>query len=183
MTAAPAPSRPFSARQIVAGVAGTLALAIVARYTFGGALIASLGMAIASLIVRRQGRRLTRVSSWVGAVAAVEIALIGIVIFGATRLPDGSFQQIKHAVDSSQANPPPPPAWLERVAPGASARARVNRNSQQFGSGFATWALVVGTFFLTGMVATFVGTLGWLVALPLAYAITGRWIGSDLERG
>jgi hypothetical protein len=177
--------RSSQGKQIVAGVVGTFGLALSARYTFGVALVASLGLAVASVTVRRRGRSLTRVSSWVGAVVAVEVALIGIVAFGATRLPAGSFQQIKHTMDSSQANPPPPPAWLERIAPGATARsnARASASTGQLGGAFGAWALVVGAVFITGMIATFVGTVGWLATLPLAYAITGRWIGSNLEHG
>jgi hypothetical protein len=29
-----------------------------------------------------------------------------------------------------------------------------------------------------GLLTGFIGTLGWLATLPLAYAISGHWIGS-----
>jgi hypothetical protein len=178
----PAPRRP-DARRIVAGVTGVAALLLAAAFTLGGALVAAIGVAVAAVIARRRGRHLSGASSWIAAVAAVMVVLIGVSGFSAASAPAGTLRQIRHTMDSSQANPPPAPAWLDRIAPGATARANARRSaaSGNLESAFGVWALVVGTVFLIGMVAGFVGTVGWLAALPLGYAITGRWIGSRPE--
>jgi MFS family permease len=178
----PAPRRP-DARRIVAGVAGVAALVVAAVFTLGGALVAAIGIAVAAAIARRRGRRLSGASSWIAAVAAVAVVLIGVSGFTAARVPAGTLGQIRHAMDSSQANPPPAPAWLDRIAPGATARANARRSaaSGNLEGAFGIWAMVVGTVFLIAMVAGFVGTVGWLATLPLGYAITGRWIGSPAE--
>ncbi len=171
------------AKRIVAGVAGVAALLLAASFTFGGALVAAIGIAVTAAIARRRGRRLSGVSSWVAAVVAVTVALIGVFSFTAAIVPAGTLGQIKHAMDSSQANPRPAPAWLDRIAPGATARANARRSPASGGleGAFGIWAIVVGTVFLIGMVAGFVGTVGWLATLPLGYAVTGRWIGSHPE--
>jgi len=169
----------FDGKQIIAGVGGTLALAVAARYTFGGALIAASGMAIAGLIARRRRRPLSRPGSWVGAVAAVAVALVLLVGGGLTMAPKGTLSGIKRAMDTTKVEQKPPPAWLERLAPGAAARA--NRPPIQLGEGFEIWALVMGSLIGIGMLAGFVGSVGWVASLPLAYAITGHWIGAKPE--
>jgi hypothetical protein len=173
-----------TAKRVVAGLAGAAALVLAASFTFGGALVAAAGVAVGSAISRGRGRRLSRGVSWVAAVVAVEVALIGFLGFAALRAPSHTFSDIKHAMDSSQANPSPPPAWLERIAPGTAARSRAERSAMSgpVGGAFGVWAIVVGSVFFSGMLSALVGTLGWLATLPLAYGVTGRWIGSPAEQ-
>jgi hypothetical protein len=157
--APPLPSvRRSNAKRIVAGVAGGVALLLAASFTLGGALVAAIGIAVTAAIARRRGRRLSGASSWIAAVAAVAVVLIGALGFTAARVPAGTLGQIRHAMDSSQANPPPAPAWLDRVAPGATARANARRSpaSGNLEGAFGIWAIVVGTVFLIAMVAGFV---------------------------
>ncbi len=177
----PAPRR-ADGRRIVAGVAGVAALLLAALFTFGGALVAAIGIGVGSAIARERGRRLTRASSWVAAVTAVGIVLIGFFGFEAARMDAGAVRQFRQTMDSSEAHRPPPPAWLERIAPGTAARASVRSPANPtVEAAFGVWAMVVGTVFGAGIVACFAGTVGWLATLPLAYALTGSWIGSRPE--
>jgi hypothetical protein len=168
------------AKRIVAGVAGVAALLLAASFTFGGALVAAIGIGVGSAIARERGRRLTRGSSWVAAVVAVGVVVIGFFGFQAARMDAGAVRQFRHAMDSSEAHPTPPPAWLERIAPGTAARASARKTpaNATVQAAFGVWAIVVGTMLVAAVFACFVGTVGWLATLPVGYAVTGRWIGS-----
>jgi hypothetical protein len=179
--APPAPSgeRP-RAKRLVAGVAGVAALLLAASFTFGGALVAAIGIGVGSAIARERGRRLTRGSSWVAAVVAVGLVVVGFFGIQAARTDAGTIKRFRDAMDSSATHPTPPPAWLERIAPGAAARASARRTpaNATVQTAFGVWAIVVGTALVAAVIACFVGTVGWLATLPLGYAFTGRWIGS-----
>jgi hypothetical protein len=178
-------ARRRDAKRIVVGIAGCLALLLVSTLTLGGALVAAIGMGVGSMIARKRGKRLTRTASWVSAVAAVVIVLLGLVGFTAARLDRQAVnKEFRHAMDSVRALPPrPPPAWLKRLAPGAAARAsaRNTPDNPTLDAAAGIWALVVGMTMFATIAAVTVGTIGWLATLPLAYAITGRWIGSRGE--
>jgi uncharacterized membrane protein YgcG len=167
--------------RVVAGIGGLLALAIAARFTFGAALLAPIGMAVASAIVRKRHHVLTRRTTWAGAVIAVGVVLICATAIPLAFVPAGTFAQIQRTADSVSAAPqPPPPAWLERIAPGASASSAAQRRpSGALGSAFNVWAMVVGSVFVTAILSAFIGTIGWAVSLPLVYAFTGRWLPSS----
>jgi hypothetical protein len=174
-----APRRRTS-RQVVAGVCGTILLIVAGVITLGGAVIAVIGIVVAALIARKRSRTLSKPLSWLAAGLSVQLVLLAISGYGMLKAPGGMMTTIQHAMDSSRANPPPPPAWLDRIAPRASARARAARTSPSpaFNSpSFAATALVVTSIFGAGILGAIIGTVGWLVAFPLAYAVTGRWLG------
>ena len=178
----PPPTAPRSrtSRQIVAGVCGTILLIVAAVVTLGGAVIAVIGIAVAALIARQRSRTLSRPVSWLAAGLSVQLALLAVTGYGVLKAPAGMMTTIQHAMDSSKTNPPPPPAWLDRISPGASARARAARTSPSpaFNSpSFTATALVFSSIFGAGILGAIIGTVGWLVAFPLAYALTGRWLG------
>ncbi len=171
-------SREFDTGRMLAGAIGTMAIAVTARYTYGGVLLAPLGMAIAAWIARRRGRSTSKLTSWLAAIAAIWVVVVGALGVMALKAPPGSLSSIQHAADSIQTATPkrPPPAWLERIAPGSTARANAGQ-PMPIGQNMAV-PLVIGALFSVGLLATFLGSLGWLATMPLAYAITGRWIGS-----
>ncbi len=176
------PIRRTKAKRIVAGVAGVAALLLAASFTFGGALVAAIGVGVGSAIARERGRRLTRASSWTAAVVAVGVVVIGFFGIEGARLDAGAVSRFRYTMDSSEAHPLPPPAWLERIAPGAAARAASRGPANTtVETAFGVWAIVVGTAFVGALTACFVGTVGWLATLPIGYAVTGRWIGSRPE--
>jgi hypothetical protein len=96
------PHTTSNGRRIAAGILGVAALAFVARYTVGGALLAPVGIFVARLLTRRGNRRLSRPWSWFAAVVAVEIALLGVGAYAAMHAPPGTLSQIQHATDSAQ---------------------------------------------------------------------------------
>jgi hypothetical protein len=176
------PIRRPKVKRIVAGVAGLAALLLAASFTFGGALVAAIGIGVGSAIARERGRRLTRASSWTAAVVAVGVVVIGFFGVEGARLDAGAVRRFRQTMDSSESHRPPPPAWLERIAPGAAARASARGPTDPtVETAFGVWAIVVGTAFAGGMMACLIGTVGWLATLPLGYALTGRWIGSRPE--
>jgi hypothetical protein len=167
--------------RVVAGCGGTLALLIAAVFTGGGALLAPIGMAVAAAIARRRHDALSRRASWLGAVLAVGVVLIVIGSVVVASAPTGTFAQVQHSADSASAMAKPP-AWLERVAPGASAPAAQVRPHGTWGRALSIWTMVTGGLIGCAILAALIGTLGWLASLPLAYALTGGWLGAEGSR-
>jgi hypothetical protein len=167
--------------RVIAGCGGVLALLIATLFTGGLALSAPIGMAVAAAIARRRHDALSRGASWLGAVLAVGAVLIVIGSVVVASAPTGTFAQIQHSADSASATAKPP-AWLERVAPGASAPGAQVRPHGAWGGAFSIWTMVTGGLIGCAILAALIGTLGWLASLPLAYAITGGWLGADGSR-
>jgi hypothetical protein len=162
--------------RIVAALLGIVALVITAIVTGGGTVGALLGVAVAAIIASKQRRGLTRRASWLGAVigSGVALACVGAMLFGA--LPRGSYAQIQRSVDSASATAKPP-AWLERVAPGSGATVvKQPKPASGFARAFQLWASITGVVIALAFFAAIVGSLGWLVTLPLAFAWRGQWL-------
>jgi hypothetical protein len=181
-TMTPEPLASHVSRAFVA-IAGGALLITAAVFTFGLALLAPIGMIAARYIVRRQNSSLTLGTSWLGAASSVAITLVAVVLFLVTQMPKGTFATIQHGADSASVASAkrPPPAWLERVAPGVTARTRAKPVA---GNGvvthaFTVWTLVVGGVFAYTMFAVVIGTAGWVPSLLLSFAFTGRWIPSS----
>jgi hypothetical protein len=174
----------MSGKRAGAAVGGGIALVVVTVITLGTALLALLGMWIASLMMRRQNEPSTRFTSWLGAVYGVGMV---IMIAGAAAMvnltvgnKDPAYQRTLDSVSVASRNKPPP-AWMERIAPGTAARARakpVDPGSKAFAlmgiGGAIIGAVMFGTF--AGML---IGTLTWAACLPLYFAINGRKLGES----
>lgn len=162
----------------VVAIVGAALLTIVAKYTFGLALLAPIGMIAARYIVRRQNSNLTLGTSWLGAASSVAVTLVTIVLFLVTQMPRGTFASIQRGTDSASVASAkvPPPAWLERIAPGTTARARAKPASRTVTHAFTIWTIVVGGVFAYSVFAVVIGTAGWVPSLLLSFAFTGRWI-------
>jgi len=136
-------------------------------------------MLLAGIIARRRHRPLTRGTSWVGAVltASVAMALYTGIVF--VRTPPAAREKFQHTVDSISAvqRNAPPPAWIERLAPGtAKAKSSTLTNKMAGSRAFTIWMSLVGDAVLSIWFGAIVGTLGWAAGLLLAYAFTGRWL-------
>jgi ABC-type sulfate transport system permease component len=108
-------------------------------------------------------------------VLAVGVALVIVGGLIVVRIPTRTFTDIQRSVDSASASSKPP-AWLERVAPGASTSAVRSGQSGGWARAASIWGTVTGIVFTVVFLAVAIGTLGWAASLPLAYALTGGWL-------
>jgi hypothetical protein len=162
--------------RIVAFLGGALVMLVGAPFSLGASLLAPIAMVIGSAVWRQRGRTLSMVGHWLAAVCGA--AVVFLLFAGAltTLMPKGSWSKLTLIADSAQkasANQPPP-AWLERIAPGAAAKRaaakptseRAQKVSLAFGAAFAL-------FFFVG----FYGSLAWAAGMLLGYGVNGRWPG------
>lgn len=157
-------------------VAGAVVLLGGVVVSLGGVVLAPLGMAVAAYVQRRRGRALTRGGHWIAACSsmAIAVAIAAGALLGAT--PKGTLANVMHAADSSSAvaAKEPPPAWLDRLAPGY----RVQQSRMAPSSrAFAVAAAIFGVGFALTFFATLYGTLGWGAGMLLGLAIRGSWPG------
>jgi hypothetical protein len=179
LAAVPPPLRPWNLTRVFAAIAGGAILVMAAFFTAGLVLLAPLGMIGARYLARRQNSNFTIATSWLGAAIFVEFALAGIAIVALLQTPRTTLDTFKRATDSASVNSKrrPPPAWLERIAPGTTARARVAPStSPTFNRALLIWTFVVGGVITATLGAVVIGTAGWLPSLLLSYAFSGRWI-------
>jgi hypothetical protein len=137
-------------------------------------------MVVARAIARREKTPLTFGTSWLGAAFGVCFALIIVALVLLARLPTGTIAKIGNTADSASvaSSTKPPPAWLDRISPGASARARATSSKQTavMTRGFTIFGTVFGAVFLYSVLSMLIGTAGWAPSLLLTYAFTGRWL-------
>lgn len=169
----------------LAAIAGVAMLITVTVFSLGLALLAPVGMIVARRFARREKTALTFFTSWLGAAFGVCAALIvaGLVLI--VVMPSGTIAGIGKAADSvsTASSTQRPPAWLEKISPGATARARdrsapPNANAPMVRA-FTVMAQVMGVVFVYSFLAMFIGTAGWVPSLLLTYAFNGRWIPSS----
>ncbi|MEO7455678.1 MAG: hypothetical protein ABIY52_05405 [Gemmatimonadaceae bacterium] len=168
-----------------AGAGGLLALGLLSVVTVGFALLGPLGMWIAAWVMRRQGEPATKFTSWLGAVYGVGMAvmLIGAVSLMKMTVGDHSpaYQRAMDSVRVAQRTQPPP-AWLEKIAPGTTERVRASQKNPPTGKAMAAMGVgtsVIGAVMLGLLAGLLVGSLAWAACLPLYFAINGRWIGEQ----
>jgi hypothetical protein len=159
--------------RIIAGLAGVMVLVLGAMISVGGALVGALGVWFAALVAKRRGRQLTRLMTWIGAISttAVAILIAGGVLFA--NMPEGTFDEIRATIDSVQKAQAPPPG----VAQDATDSARVAFNQGPASGAVLLIGGLIGGWFALMIFASIYGSIGWLGALLLVFALTGSWLG------
>jgi hypothetical protein len=160
--------------RLAAFVGGALVLLVAALISLGTALLAPLGMWATSAYRRRRHGSTTRPATWLAAMASVGIGLVGLMLVALGAMPAGSLQRFQVTADSvSSANAKaPPPAWVERIAPGSSARAAQGpQTPASLRTPLMIWSAGIGILFM----AALGGSIGWAGAMLCGFAIRGRW--------
>ncbi len=170
----------WNLKRALAAIAGVATLVAAAVVSLGLALLAPVGMIVARSLARREKTPLTFFTSWLGAAFGVCAALIVVALVVIATLPSGTIASITKTADSvsTASNKQPPPAWIDRISPGASARARSSQSNAnpRLLRGFTIASTVFGIVFLYSLLAMVIGTAGWVPSLLLTYAFSGRWI-------
>lgn len=164
--------------RLAALVAGVVVLGCGVLVSLGGVVIAPAGMAVAAYVQRRRGDPLTRAGHWIAACSSMAIVIL--IAAGAllSMAPKGTVASVMHAADSSSAVAArqPPPAWLERMAPGYRIQQeRMEPSSRLVGALTA----IFGIGFAVTFFATMYGSLGWGAGMLLGLAAHGRWPGAS----
>jgi hypothetical protein len=160
------------AAALIAGLAVLIGAAVV---SLGVALIVPLGVWVGHRVQRSRGRPFGTLGSWISAVSAVLIALVLIAGVMVSRVPAGTWDRIRHAADSAsvQAAKQPPPAWLDRIAPGATNYSMSRPNNV---SAFNAFTLILGGGIALSIFGNVIGTLGWIGTMLLVFSGSGRWL-------
>ena len=109
--------------------------------------------------------------------ASVAVAIALVLEAGALvmRLPDGSVAKIITTSDSASAvaEKQPPPAWLERVAPGAAEqnRAMTPRRGSALATALKWWGTAAGLL----LIGALYGSIGWAGAMLWGLDVRGVW--------
>jgi hypothetical protein len=162
--------------RVVALIAGFAILYETARVSFGLVLCAPLGVLVVSRVQRSRGRPFGAWRSWISAVSAVAIALVVIAGVAVSLVPAGTWDRIRQTADSTsaQAAKQPPPAWLDRLAPGSAARYSAIRPNDS--RAFNVFTMVFGGVIAAGFLGNVFGTIGWVGTMLLVFSVTGRWL-------
>lgn len=169
-----AQSRTHDFYRFAAFLAGLAILIGAVRATFGVALVAPLGVWVVHRFQRSRGRPFGAWPSWISAVSAVLIALVFVAGVVVSRLPAGTWGHIRQTADSAsvEAAKQPPPAWLDRLAPGAAARSMPRSSPRDFN----TLTMILGGGFVLGFLGNVIGTIGWVGTMLLVFSVSGRWL-------
>ncbi len=156
-------------------IGGILVLALGMVVSLGMVLVGWLGMWIVHQSWRARGKFLSRGGRWVAASASV--AVLGVLLFtlGAVLVGPSGLRTMQKANDSAvaaNANKPPP-AWLERIAPGASKRKPTAPPSPLVNTLFMVW----GMGFVIVLLSAVYGSLAWAGAMLVGFGIRGYWPG------
>lgn len=106
--------------------------------------------------------------------ASVVVGMLALMLFTWASLPTGSMEHFQYTADSVSAvnQKKPPPAWVERIAPGTSARAAQGPPTpKSLRTPLLIWGVGVGILF----VAALGGSIAWAGAMLCGFAIRGRW--------
>ena len=170
--------RASAVARVLAFVAALIVLVVGALFSAGAVFAAPVGMAIGTWLWRRRGKRLPAVGHWAAAMCGVIAATALYAGLISLLVPSGTWKQIQHAADSAQTASArtPPPAWLDRIAPGmaqqeAARRANQSERAQSLG-------IAVGLGFTAIFFGVLFGTIGWAGGMLLGLSVNGRWPGA-----
>jgi hypothetical protein len=164
--------------RVFAFVGAAIVLVVGTVFSVGAALAAPVAMAIAAWLWRRRGKRLPAIGHWVAAMCGVIAAVVVYAGLVSALVPSGTWKQIQHAADSAQTASArtPPPAWLDRIAPGMAQQEAASRatgsdraKSMAMAFGLGVTAIMFGLFF---------GTIGWVAGMLFGLSANGRWPGA-----
>lgn len=175
-----APSTASSAARVAAFLAGLVLALLGALVSLGTVVFSFASMLLASWLQRRRGKPLGPMGNWVASICGVALVLLVVAGVAFALMPKGAWQEVKRSMDSTSANTPPtpPPAWLERIAPGSTQRAaQMNgKPSASMQAGMLIWGAALVVFMMSG----FIGSLGWAAGMLFGFSTHGRWPGAPL---
>lgn len=145
-----------------------------AIFSLGVVFFAPLGMLIGAAIWRKRGRVLSMVGHWLAALIGAAAIVGAFAAFTAAVVPQGSWDQFKHTMDSANAVAV---ARTGRATPLDSAASRAARKATSSPRGLAVM-MAYGFGFAGILMILFFGTVGWIGGMLLGFAIKGRWPGS-----
>lgn len=161
--------------RVAAALGAIVVLLGGAVFSFGGVFFVPLVMLIAAAIWRKRGRVLPMIGHWLAALIGAAIMMAGFAAVTAAVLPQGSFKDLQHTVDSATAATAA--ARANRGTPADSLAAIQMRRGTSSPRGMAV-ALAYG-FGVAGIFLTLLyGTVGWIGGMLLGYAVKGRWPGT-----
>jgi len=166
-----------TAARVAAYFGGICILVVATVISLGSALVAPLGMLVVAKVQRSRGRILSVLGHWLTAVGSVMIlfALLGTV--GASVIPKASFEKFRRESDSISAKQPPP-AWIERMAPGTSQRIAEQKRKPPSATA-QNVGMAFGAAFVVILFGLIFGSIGWVGGALIAVGVKGRWPGSD----
>lgn len=173
-----APPRAGTVARVFAFFGAFLVLVVGGLFSVGAAFAAPVGMAIGAWLWRRNGKRLPAVGHWLAAMCGVVVATVLYAGLVSALVPSRTWKEIQHAADSAQTASArtPPPAWLDRIAPGMAQQEAARRASQ---SGRAqSLGIAVGLGFTAIFFGLLFGTIGWAGGMLLGLTVNGRWPGA-----
>ncbi|HUF28922.1 MAG TPA: hypothetical protein VMM18_18215 [Gemmatimonadaceae bacterium] len=161
-----------------AGGAATLVLATV--FTFGTALGAPLGMAIASGLRRRRGAHLTRLAGWIAGVTGAAAVALSYAVVALSLAPDGIMDSVREEAAAEQQRAREQPTRVERALErfqqrNAATEAMERRAEAMVESDTFFWMVtMIGLAIASVMVGLVAGSIGWGASVLLMYAVRGR---------
>ena len=170
MANTPAPSL-GRAVVFLAGAGVLLGAMVLSR---GTVLAAPLGVWLAYRIQRSRRAPFGAAQGWIGAVSGTVVILLIVGGVLLSRVPTKTWREVQHAADSgaAAAAQKPPPAWLDRLAPGA----RTSYSPVRPSGGFYTAVVVWWAGIATTVLGALLGTIGWAGTMLVVYSTSGRWL-------
>ena len=169
------------AARVAAGIVGGVALITFGVFSAGTVLIAPLGMLVTAVIMRRSGKHMSMLASWIGAILASSILIAALITFASMTSKSFSIADVFRTSDSVSVaqRDKPPPQWLERVAPGTAASQQRQRAllGEKGTRGLTRASIVVGLLLGGEILGMLAGSIGWMFGMLMGYAFKGRWPG------